>query len=64
MGDRQSFEALQWLPYIGLTRNNGRDVHLVRVPHVKIDVYCRETNEVFEYLGCFARMSFLHAQSP
>jgi len=26
---------------------------LDRVPHVKVDGYCRETNEVFEYLGCF-----------
>ena len=23
------------------------------VPNVKVDGYCRETNEVFEYLGCF-----------
>ena len=59
MGDRQSVEALQWLVYIGLTRNNivhagnGREVHLDRVPHVKVDGNCRETNEIFEYLGCF-----------
>jgi len=59
MGDRQSVEALQWLAYIGLTRNNivhignGREVHLDLVPHVKVDGYCRKTNEVFEYLGCF-----------
>ena len=24
-----------------------------RVPNVKVDGYCEETNEVFEYLGCF-----------
>ena len=24
-----------------------------RVPHVKVDEYCWETNEIFEYLGCF-----------
>ena len=23
------------------------------VPNVKVDGYCKETNEVFEYLGCF-----------
>ena len=59
MGDRQSVEALQWLAYIGRSRGkiihagNGREVHLDRVPHVNLDGYCRETNEVFEYLGCF-----------
>jgi hypothetical protein len=59
MGDRQSFEAFQWLAYIGQTRNNvthagnGREVHLHGVPNVKGDGYCEETNEVFEYLGCF-----------
>jgi G:T-mismatch repair DNA endonuclease (very short patch repair protein) len=59
MGDRQSVEALQWLAYIGRTRNNvthadnGREVRLTGVPHVKVDGYCEETNEVFEYLGCF-----------
>ena len=59
MGDRQSVEALQWLAYIGRTRNNvthtgnGREVHLSGVPNVKVDGYCQEMNEVFEYLGCF-----------
>ena len=59
MGDRQSLEALQWLAYIGQSRSNivhagnGREVHLDRVPNVKVDGYCQETNEVFEYLGCF-----------
>ena len=54
MGDRQCVEALQWLAYIGLARNNivhagnGREVHLDRVQHVKVVGYCRETNEVFE----------------
>ena len=46
MGDRQSVEAHQWLAYIGRTRNivthdrNGRDVHLPRIPNVKVDGYC------------------------
>jgi len=59
MGDRQSVEALQWLAYIGRNRNNithagnGREVNLPRVPNVKVDGYCAETREVFEYLGCF-----------
>ena len=59
MGDRQSVEALQWLAYIGQTRNNvthagnGREVHLPRVPNVKVDGCCEETNEVFEYIGSF-----------
>ena len=59
MGDRQSFEALQCLAYIGRTRNNithagnGREVHLPGVPNVKVDGYYVETREVFEYLGCF-----------
>ena len=59
LGDRQSIEALQWLEYIGRTRNNvthagnGREVHLAGLPNLKVDGYCEETNEVFEYLGCF-----------
>jgi len=59
MGDRQSVEAVQWLVYIGRTRNNvvhagnGREVHLALVPNVEVDGYCAQTNEVFEYLGCF-----------
>jgi G:T-mismatch repair DNA endonuclease (very short patch repair protein) len=32
---------------------NGREVHLAGVPNVKVDGYCKDTNEVFEYLGCF-----------
>ena len=64
----QSVEALQWLAYIGRTRNNvthagnGREVHLAGVPNVKVDGYCQNTNKVFEYLGCFWH-GFLHAQS-
>ena len=59
MGDRLSVKPLQWLAYVGRTRNNvthagnGRDVHLAGVPNVKVDGYCQETNEVFEYLRCF-----------
>jgi hypothetical protein len=59
MGDRQSVEALQWLAYIGQTRSNvthagnGLEVYLSRVPGLKVDGYCSETIEVFEYLGCF-----------
>jgi hypothetical protein len=58
-GDRQSVYNLQWLAYIGRTRNNivhagnGREVHLAGVPNVKVVGYCAETNEVFEYIGCF-----------
>ena len=59
MGDRQPVEALQWLAYIGRTRNNithagnGREVHLPGISSVKVDGYCAETREIFEYLGCF-----------
>jgi hypothetical protein len=58
MGDRQCIEAIQWLAYIGQTRENihagnGREVHFNEVSKLKEDGYCRETNEVFEYLGCF-----------
>jgi len=58
MGDRQSIEGLEWLAYMGRTRKiihagNGREVHLAGVPNVKVDDYCRETNEIFEYVGCF-----------
>lgn len=28
-------------------------MHLVGVANVKVDRYCRDTNEVFESLGCF-----------
>ena len=59
MGDRQSVEVLQWLPYMGRTRinvthaGNGREVHLLRLRNVKVDGYFEETNDVFEYVGCF-----------
>ena len=59
IGDRQSVEALQWLAYIGRTKNNithagnGREVHLPGVPNVKFDGYCVLTTEVFENLWCF-----------
>ena len=59
LGDRQSFEALEWLAYIGRLRSNvthacnGREVHLARLPNLKVDGCCEEANEVFEYLGCF-----------
>jgi len=64
MGDRQSIEGLQWLAYIGRTRKiihagNGREVHLAGVPHVKVDVYCRETNELLEHLVCFGMVTLL-----
>ena len=47
------------MAYIGRTRKNvthagnGREVHLPRVTNVKVDEYCGETNEIFEYLGFF-----------
>jgi hypothetical protein len=59
MGDRISIEALQWLAYIGRTKHNlihagnGREVRLPEVPNLKVDGFCRETNEVFEYSCCF-----------
>ena len=59
LGDRQSAEALQWLVYLGRTRDdithagNGREAHLARLPNLKIDGFSAKTNEVFEYLGCF-----------
>ena len=59
LSDRQSIEAFQWLAYIGQTRDdvihagNGREVHLPRVPNVKVDGYSPNTQEVFEYLGCY-----------
>lgn len=58
IGDRNSVKALQCLSYIGRTRNNvthagnGNEVHLARVPNVKDDGCCAETNNVFEYLRC------------
>jgi len=45
MRHRQSVEALQWLAYIGRTRNinthagNGREVHLPGLANVKVDGY-------------------------
>jgi len=44
---------------MGRTRNNvthasnGREFRLAGVPNMKVDGYCEETNEVFEYLGWF-----------
>jgi len=67
MGDRQSIEGLQWLAYMGRTSKiihsgNGREMPLPGVPNVKVDGYCQETKDVFEYLGCFWH-GCLHAQS-
>ena len=59
MGNLQSVEALQWLAFIGQTRNdiihagNGREVHPRGVPKIKVDGYTPKTKEVFEYLGSF-----------
>jgi len=59
MSYRQCDEALQWLAYIGQTKNNpahagnGRDVYLPCVQSVKVDGYCAETRKIFEYLGWF-----------
>ena len=52
------FEALQSLAYIGLSRinvthaGNESELQLPGVPNVKVDVYCAENSEVFEYLAC------------
>ena len=68
MGDRQSVEALQWLAYIGRTRNNvthtgnGREVHLSGVPNVKVDGYCQEQVTSLSTSGAFG-MGVLHVQS-
>jgi hypothetical protein len=32
---------------------NGRGVHLNGLLNLNVDGICNETNEVFEYLGCF-----------
>ena len=62
--DRQSVESLQWLAYFGQTRNNvphargGREVRMPGVRNVRCFGYCEETNEVFEYLGCFRHGCF------
>ena len=59
MGYRQSVEAHRWLAYIGRTINNvthagnDREVHLARVTNLKVHGYCPETNDVYQYLGCF-----------
>jgi len=59
MGDRQTAEAIQWLVYIGRTRDdvihagNWREVHLSGVPNVKVDGYSPKTQEVFDYFGCY-----------
>ena len=50
MGYPQSVEALQWLAYIGRTRNNifhagnGKEDGLAGVPNVKVNGYCVERN--------------------
>ena len=49
LGNPQSIERLQWLAYLGRTRNiihagNGRKVHLAGVPNVKVYGYSQGTN--------------------
>jgi hypothetical protein len=57
MGDHQSAETLQGLDYIGRTRDNlthagnGREVRLAGLPNLKVDGYCADTKDVFEYLA-------------
>lgn len=54
MGDRQSVETNGWRTSSSITHSgNGRELHLPGLPNVKVDGYCAETREVFEYLGCF-----------
>jgi len=59
MDDCQSVEAIQWLAYIGQTRDdvihagNGREVHLPGLPNVKVDGYSLKTQEVLDYLDCY-----------
>ena len=40
--EKQSYSCRKW-----------GEIHLPRVLNVKVEGYCEETNEVFEYLGCF-----------
>ena len=59
MGIVSRLRHFNWLAYINGTRNNitnagnKREVRLARVPNVKVNGYCEETNEVFDYIGCF-----------
>ena len=51
MGDRQSFEALQWLAYIGRTNDtlihgDNREVRPPRATDVNVDGLCQETNSL------------------
>jgi hypothetical protein len=59
MRDRHSTDAHHCLASIAQSRSNithdgsGQQVHLAGLPTLKFDGYCKETNDVFEYLGCF-----------
>jgi predicted Fe-S protein YdhL (DUF1289 family) len=57
MGYRQAAEALQWLAYMGRTRNiiqagKGREVNLVGVPNLKLMCIAKRQMKS-EYLGRF-----------
>jgi len=68
MGDRQSVEDLQWLAYVGHTKDdiihagNGREIHLPCVPNVKVDRYSPKTRGL-RLFGMFLAWVTLHAQS-
>jgi len=58
--NRYSKKALMWLLHIEqkdgkniMNCRNGREYKPQEVPRISVDVYCPETNTVYEFLGCF-----------
>ncbi len=54
-----SIETHQWLAYIvraikKVTHDgNRREVHLAKLPSLKVGRNCEEANEIFEFISCF-----------
>jgi hypothetical protein len=53
-------KALMWLVYREKTDGcktlhgrNGGEYRLPELPHLSVDVFCRETGKVYEFFGCF-----------
>ena len=58
--NRYSKKALMWLLHMEETEGvkvmhcrNGREYRPLELPHLSVDVYCPDTNTVYEYFGCF-----------
>jgi len=53
-------KALMWLFYTEqsdgvqiVNYRNGREYGLTELPRISVEVYCPQTNTIYEFFGCF-----------